>query len=79
MSDRIAELEAALKDATDTLLLIKREINEAQNARIRGERANWRKVCDFAFNEIDGRAEDLASLLVPTPPPAKAWTNPNKE
>lgn len=60
---RETELEAALKEATDTLFLIKREINEAQNDRIKGGRANWKKVCDFAFNEIDGRAEELAALV----------------
>lgn len=63
MTDREKELAHALKEATDTLLLIKREINEEQNARINGGRANWRKVCDFAFNEIDGRAEELAELV----------------
>lgn len=61
--DRIAELERGLAEAVTTLRMIKTAINDEQNLRILGERANWRKVCDFAFNELDGRVEDLAALL----------------
>lgn len=62
MTERERQLSEALREAATTLRMIKDAINDEQNKRIMGERANWRSACDFAYNEIDGRADDLLAL-----------------
>jgi hypothetical protein len=49
--DQLAELE----DLRSTVRLVKAIINEEQNERFRGGRANWKRACDRIFNEVDGR------------------------
>lgn len=55
MSDR--DLQAELDDLRSTVRVIKAIINEEQNKRLLGERANWKRACDDIFNEVDGRDE----------------------
>lgn len=50
--DQLRELE----DLRATVTLIRDLINDEQNERIRGGRANWKRACDRIFNEVDGRA-----------------------
>jgi hypothetical protein len=52
--DQLAELE----DLRSTVQFIKAIINEEQNERIQGGRANWKRACDRIFNEVDGRADE---------------------
>jgi hypothetical protein len=62
-AERIAELEAALRDAVYVARACKAFVDEQGNRYFGGERPNWKSAALAVSDEIDSKPDDWAALL----------------